>query len=186
MGDLGNAKTFGGIGAVLILIGLFTVPIISIVGLILAYIGVKNIAEYVNDPSITDNFKMSIILGIIALIALFIWPIIVIGGYGIGFTSFDFTGDPLAVFESVLVACLVTFIIMFIFFILHALYLKKSFDSIATKINVDMFRTTGLVYFIGAILIIIGIGFIILFIANILMIVAFFSIPEALPASKGS
>jgi uncharacterized membrane protein len=46
-----------------------------------------------------------------------------------------------------------------------------------------MFQTTGLLYLIGAALTIILVGFLILLIAEILQIVAFFSIPEQLPPS---
>ena len=81
---------------------------------------------------------------------------------------------------SLLALCLIILIVWIIFYILSAVYLKKSFDGIAQGTRVDMFKTTGLIYLIGAILIFIGIGFIILFIAQILMIVAFFSLPDQL------
>jgi len=45
-----------------------------------------------------------------------------------------------------------------------------------------MFRTTGLLFLIGAATLIVLVGFVILFIAAILQVVAFFSIPEQLPS----
>jgi len=47
-----------------------------------------------------------------------------------------------------------------------------------------MFRTTGLLFLIGAATLIVLVGFVILFIAAILQIVAFFSIPEQLPSQS--
>ena len=49
------------------------------------------------------------------------------------------------------------------------------------KLNVGTFHTTGLLYLIGAALTIIFVGLVIVFIAEILQIVAFFSIPEQMP-----
>ena len=55
----------------------------------------------------------------------------------------------------------------------------------ATKLNVPTFRTAGMLYFIGAILIIILVGFLLLFIAAILQIVAFFAIQEMMQTPQG-
>ena len=49
------------------------------------------------------------------------------------------------------------------------------------KLNVGMFHTTGLLYLIGAELTIIFVGLVTVFIAEILQIVAFFSISEQMP-----
>ncbi len=62
-----------------------------------------------------------------------------------------------------------------------AFFLKRSYDTVAMKLNVGMFHTTGLLYLIGAALTIIFVGLVIVFIAEILQIVAFFSIPEQMP-----
>ena len=58
MTDLGNAKMYGGIGALLLLIGFFIPfagPIISIVGLVLVFIAVKQISEVTKDHDIFQN-----------------------------------------------------------------------------------------------------------------------------------
>ena len=64
------------------------------------------------------------------------------------------------------------------------MYLRKSYNSIAKHTKVHLFRTTGLIYFIGAITLIIAIGIIIILVAKILEIVAYFSLPEKLPSTK--
>jgi len=64
-----------------------------------------------------------------------------------------------------------------------AIFLRRSYERIGVRLNVNMFQTTGLVYLIGAALTIVLVGFLILLIAEILQIVAFFSIPEQLPSS---
>ena len=50
-------------------------------------------------------------------------------------------------------------LVCYILIILGALFLRKSFDSIAERTKVDLFRTTGLVYLIGAVTTIFIIGF---------------------------
>jgi len=72
-------------------------------------------------------------------------------------------------------------IIGWIFILISALYLKKSYYSIAKYTKVHLFRTTGLVYFIGAITLIFVVGVFVIFIAKILEIIAFYSLPRKLP-----
>ncbi len=54
------------------------------------------------------------------------------------------------------------------------------------KLGVGMFSTTGLIYLIGAALTIVFVGVILLFVALILNIVAFFSIPDNLAGQPSS
>ena len=193
MSSLSSAKTLGGVGAILMLVSGFLFftgfigPIISIVGLILVYIGVKNISEVVNNPKIKSDFIISIVLSIIASAFIIIAPLLFLAGIAGGFTSV-FT-DPMnatTAAGSLLALCIIIIIVWIIFYILSAIYFKKSFDGIAQGTRTDMFRTAGLVYLIGAILIFIGIGFIILFIAQILIVVAFFSLPDQIqPMHQG-
>jgi len=63
-----------------------------------------------------------------------------------------------------------------------AIFLRRSYDKIGMRLNVNMFHTTGLLYLIGAALTIVIVGLLIVLIAEILQIVAFFSIPEQLPS----
>jgi len=75
-------------------------------------------------------------------------------------------------------AILLVFIVLWVTLILAMSCMKKSFEAIATKLNVSMFKTVATLYWIGALLTIVVIGLLVLFIGNILKIVAYFSIPE--------
>jgi uncharacterized membrane protein len=86
-------------------------------------------------------------------------------------------------FGTLIGGCIVALIVAWVFLILGTLYLRKSYNSIAEHTKVDLFKTTGLVYFIGAITLIVIIGIFILIIAKILEIVAFFTLPENLPGA---
>ncbi len=162
MSRLGDAKTLGGIGSILLLI-----PGINIVGYILILIATKYISDELGDKSIFDNMLYAVVAGIVgAAAAAFI----------------IFTGAVFGVFTfavSAIVGIIGALAIAWIALIFSALFIRRAYDTMATKLNVGTFRTTGLLYFIGAILIILLVGFLFLFVAAILQIVAFFSITEA-------
>lgn len=177
MASLSEAKTLGGVGSILILLGF--VPFLGIVGWILVLIAVKYIADTVGDQSVWDNMLYAVILAIIGIAAI---SLLIFLPFLFGFSLFpvDAVGfDPLALF--VLVPFLVGLVVGWIFALLSAIFLKRSFDSIAGHLSVPMFGTAAMLYLIGTILIIVVVGLFILFIAAILMIVAFFSIREEAP-----
>jgi len=66
-------------------------------------------------------------------------------------------------------------------YLASAVYIRRGFDSIGTKLNIGMFQTAGLVYLIGAALTIVLVGIVLVYVAWILFAVAFFSIPEQAP-----
>ena len=161
MGSLKDAKLLGGIGAILSLF-------IPIVGVILVLIAVKYISDVTNDRSIFNNMLIAIILVAIGSLAayLFILP-----------SLFVFISNPFAVLTYLIVALIIGFITL----VIGAIFLKKSFDRIAELVNVNHFKTAALLFLIGAILIIVLVGAFIILVAEIFMIVAFFSLPEELP-----
>ena len=198
MVDLKNAKLLGGIGSILMLVGAF-IPvagaILPFIGLILVVLAVHNIGTVTKDESIFKNYLLSFILQIVAVVA-FVAIMATAFGATFGFSLLEIqsfiesqTGvtDPTQIFGdigSLIGGCCLAVLIAWILMIISALFLKKSFTSIKEHTKVEMFGTTGLVYLIGAALLIIGIGGIILLIALILQIVAFFSLPDQPPGKK--
>jgi len=192
MAKVGQAKILGGIGALLSL--LVFVPtigfIIGIVGLILVFIAVKYIAEETKDHAIFQNYLMNFIFDIIAIgavIGIMIMSFGVAGGMswvnalqGKEFTDFDSFWSS---FGTIFIGCALAIVVAWVLLIIGALYLRKSYNSIADHTKVDLFKTTGLVNLIGAATLIIIIGVFIIIIARILEIVSFFSLPENLPTT---
>ena len=190
MSKIGQAKVLGGIGALLSL--LIFVPtigfIIGIVGLVLVFIAVKYIAEETKDHAIFHNYLMNFIFDIIAIGAVFgilLMAFGVSGGMswmnaiqGKEFTDFN---SVWSTFGTIFIGCALAFVVAWVMLIIGALYLRKSYNSIADHTKVDLFKTTGLVNFIGAATLIIVIGIFIIVIARILEIVSYFSLPENLP-----
>jgi len=190
MSDLGNVKTYGGVGALLMLIGAFIPyagPILSIVGLILVFIAVKSVSELTKDKEIFKNYLYHFIFSIISIVAIFI--IILIGFGAVGGFSWITSLQNIEIkdfatfweyFGGLIGYAILALLIGWILGIISAIYLRRSYNSIAKNTKVSLFRTTGTVYFVGAITTIILIGFIILFVARIIEIIAYFSLPDNL------
>ncbi len=62
--------------------------------------------------------------------------------------------------------------------IIASIFLRNGYTKIAEGTGTAMFSTMGQLYFFGALLSIILVGFIIILIAAILQIIAFFSLPN--------
>ena len=194
MGKLRDAKILGGIGAILLLLSF--IPFVSIIGIVLMFIAVKYISDETKDKDIFKNYLYSFIFNIIAIIAFVSVIIFVFIGIGFSFSNFNFQQftEP-AYFQDIiynnfapaiggLIGCGLAILIAYILLIIGALFLRKCYDGIANRTMVDLFKTTGLVNLIGAVTTIFLIGFIILFIARILEIASFFSLPDSLSKTK--
>ena len=192
MSNLGNAKILGGVGALLMLIGGFiaaTFGVLSFIGFILVFIAVKMIADEAKEKAIFDNYLYSFVASIIGFAALIAIALVVLANVG-GIQFFiDLQNmamsEPLEIWNTlqpVIFGALAGLIVFWIILVIAMLFFRKSFNLIAEKTGVKWFATTGLLFFIGTILAIILIGFIVLIVAMILEIVAFFSLPDKLPA----
>ncbi|MHB8567526.1 MAG: DUF996 domain-containing protein [Nitrososphaerales archaeon] len=181
MGSLSQAKTLGGIGSILLLLTFVPTAgvVLGIVGFILTLIAVKNISDAVVDASIFKNMLISVILSIVGLVVGFLVVFSAIFSL-VGLRSLGTSGTvtPSAGVMAAVISILVGLVVVWIFYFISAFFLRKSYNGIASKLNVGMFRTAGLLYLIGAALTIILVGFILIFVAQILLIVAFFSIPD--------
>jgi len=60
-----------------------------------------------------------------------------------------------------------------------SIFIRRSYGSIASKLHAGMFGTAGLLFLIGAATTILLVGFVILFVAQILLAVAFFSLKDS-------
>lgn len=183
MASVVQAKTLGGVGSILVL--LLFVPtvgfILAIVGFILMLIAVKYISDALKDSSIFSNILIAIVL---AIVGVAIGGVVVLGsvfrfvGLG-GFAGFTPGNTPVPSNVFGLIGGIIAgLVVVWIMLIIAAYFQRKSYYVIAARLDVGMFRTAALVFLIGAALTIVLIGFLFLVIAQILFIVAFFSIRE--------
>jgi uncharacterized membrane protein len=173
-------RTLAGVGAILLTIGSLFPPL-ALVGIIILLVALKGLSEYYNEQGIYRDALYGVVFGIIG-----------IGAAIVLFVSFFFRMrmsrivspspliSPLNMQSFRMLFGLILILgVMFLFFLLEAIFLRKSFDRLAAKAGERMFETAGLLLLIGAVLTIVLVGFIILFAAWIVAAVAFFSLRTA-------
>jgi uncharacterized membrane protein len=188
----------GGIGALLLVISPLTFVagafggLLGLVGLILVLIAMKGLSDHYMEAGIFNNSLYGVIISIIGVVvflaALFVTAISFFSDY-LGVDLSTAFSDPTA-FSSIdwvniltfsdvmdfVTGIIISVVVLFIFAIIAAIFYRKSLTSLAERSGVGLFGTAGLLLLIGAVLTIIAIGFIIIWIALILLLVAFFQI----------
>jgi len=188
---LSQAKTLGGLGSILVIMSL--VPrlglILGFVGFILELIAIKYISEFLADNSIFNNMIVSVLASIAGLILALIFIIAVVFSF-IGLSGIQWVPNvgpsmPSDVKTSnavgLLFGILAGLAVVWVCFVISAIFRRRSYNAIGTKLGVRLFETVALLYLIGAVTTVILVGFLILLLAEVLQIVAFFSIPELPP-----
>lgn len=190
--DLDVSKNLGGIGAILLVIGALGflgtgyAGILSLVGIILVLIAMKGLADYYNEGGIFNNALygfLTTIVGVVASVAVLVISVL----FALTTLAIDWTNPTewttvvqdftdFSALWTLIGSIIAALVVAFVFAIITAIFYRKSLNLLATKSGVNMFSTAGLLLLIGAVLTIIVIGFIIIWIAFILLAVGFFSI----------
>jgi uncharacterized membrane protein len=185
----------GGVGSILVLLSFvpFVGFIFGLAGLVMVLLAVKRISEAVNDREIFHNVLMAVIVQIvgsaisvfvvIGSFFAFVGSQVMMAPFG---SSFDGFGGPgilgANAVMAVLGSLLAGLIAMWIILIIAARFLRKGYEGIADKTGTETFRKVGRWYYYGTWLAIVLVGFVLILIAAILQIVAFFSLPESPPS----
>jgi uncharacterized membrane protein len=196
MATLQEAKIFGGIGTILMLIGgviPYVGPAVNILGLVLVLIAVKTISDITKDTQIFNDFLLYFIINILT-IAVMIGVTFLVFDAIEGFSFFqNLNNGQITNFPSfwnsvgsLVYACVIGLFIGWILTIIGALYFKRSYHRIAKHTDIELFKTAGTVYFVGALTLIILVGFLIIFIAKIIEIIAYFSLPDSTSKSPSN
>jgi uncharacterized membrane protein len=165
--------------------------VLGIVGFVLMLVAIKNISDVVADRSIFNNMLVAVGLAIAGIVTV---TLVVVGSVlrFVGMNAFNFgpdfnpatvpAGDWIGLIGSVVLGLCAVWVMMLI----SAIYVRRSYRSISHKLGVNMFKTAGLMYLIGAATTILLVGFLLLFVAQILVVAAFLSIEEkpAIPVGQ--
>ena len=194
-----TSKNLGGVGAILMFIGVlpWIAPygwLIALVGLILAMIGFKGLADYYKEAGVFNNALYGLIAGIVGgviavgvvilsvLTSLKDFLYTVYPGWngdwsalsGLTPDTSNLSLDAMVPFLTGLFAAL---LILWIFAIIGFYFVRRSLTSLSAKSGVGLFSTAGLLMLIGAVLIIaVGIGLLLIWIAMLLLAIAFFQL----------
>jgi uncharacterized membrane protein len=188
MGTLSQAKTFGGVGSILVLLAFIPTVgwVLSVAGLILTLLAVKYIADAVHDNTIFNNALIGYLVSIVGIIVVGVaLAAYILSLVGLGAITSGTAGATTGGVVGILTGLIVFLVVVWILLVVSGYFIRKTYYAVSTKLNVSMFQTAGLVFFIGAILTIVLIGFLVLIIAQILLLVAFFSIPDTVPSGPG-
>ena len=190
---LESNKTLGGVGALLMVIGPFLgayTGVLGLIGLILVLIALKGLSDHYNEGGIFNNALygaiIAIIGGVVTVAVIVVTALDLLSDLGIEISAWSdwaalqhidwealVTWDILRPHIAVVIGSLV---VLFVFVVVAAIFSRRSLTILSAKTGVNMFSTTGLLMLIGAVLTIIAVGFILLWVALILLTVAFFSI----------
>jgi len=206
---LESSKNLGGVGALLMFIGIFpyinTFGIVELIGAILLLVALHGFASYYKEQGIFNNAIYGIIAGIVGVVVavaigiLIVLPSIkdfllkIYPSWNGNWSSLSSLSSMTPVTKNIgfsdivpfITAAIVIFLILWIFAIIAAFFVRRSLKQLSTKSNFGLFSTTGLLLLIGAVLIIIfGIGVILMWIATLILAIAFFTMKpqEAQPS----
>jgi uncharacterized membrane protein len=189
MATISQVKTLGGVGSILVL--LTPAPsvgwILGIAGFILILFAVKQISDIFNDSSIFNNMLIAILLAIVGVI---VGGLVVVGSFfrfigqnnlaGPDYFGQNFNAStiPVGDWAALITTVLAGLAVIWVLFLVSAIFIRRSYSSIATRLSVHMFATAGLLYLIGAATTIVLVGFLLILVSQILLAIAFFSINE--------
>ncbi len=173
------SKTLAGEGAVMLLLSM--VPyvgwVLGIVGVVLLLKGMKELSYYYQDETIYKNSLTGVKYYVIALVAAAVAVVAMVLGVASA-TGFQFTED-LFVFTTGfgvgLVAFIVGIVVAFVFYVLAATHLRRTFNTLAEKSGDASLATAGTLLWWGSIFTIILVGLILIFIAWIFATIGFFT-----------
>ncbi len=193
-------RTLGGIGALLLFLGVFpyinTFGIVDLIGAILVLVALHGFANIYNEKGIFTNAIYAIGIGIVGVVAAAAIGFAVVlpsikdfllkiypswnGSWSSLQSLSSMTPNTTNITSSdilpFIAAAIVIVVILWIFAILAAFFLRRSLKQLSAKTSVGLFSTAGLLILIGAVLIIIfGIGALLMWIGALILAIAFFT-----------
>ena len=199
--NLKTSKTLGGIGAILLVISVLPyisqLGIIGFIGAILVLVALYGFARVYKESGIFSNALYGILAGIVGVVLAVV--------IGIAVVLPNITGFLLKVFPSwngdwqtlsslsgmvpntsnigfgdiipFITAAILVIATLWVFGIIATFFVRRSLVQLSAKTNVGLFSTTGTLLLIGAVLVIVlGLGLLLMWIAALILAIAFFRI----------
>ena len=172
------SKTLAGEGAILLLLSLVPTVgwVLGIIGIVLLLKSMKEFSYYYQDESVYQNSWTGLKYYIVALVAVAVAIATIVLGIGFA-TAFNFENfvPTITAGVGIVVVAITGFVVAFVFYVLAASNLKKTFYTLAEKSGESNLKTAGDLLWIGSILTIIGVGLLLILIAWIFATIGFFS-----------
>jgi len=179
--NISTQKMLGGIGYILILMGWMPRigTFLSLVGTALWFISMYQLSNILRKPSIFRKVSIFLILGITSMVTAFAFAIMAGIMAGVSLSA-SVRGETGAILGLGLVAA-ITIIVTYAIIVVSAHFYREAYDILAQATTQNLFKMGGLLFFIGAITIILfGLGLLLIIVSNIVLAVAFFKAPSEL------
>jgi len=204
--SLGRAKVLGLLGSIFmltgVLLGAFLVFVIGVfavlvnlavwlAGLILVYTALIEVSTATGDRGIRSHYAVSLAVRLPG-VASITTALVLARGFWLSairplLHSLRYSEPPATAEHSrLLVLALLLFVAGYVLEVVGTYYLRKSYILVRNRTGVDFFDIASLLYFIGAVLLIVLVGSVIQFIGLILEIAAWASLPEHFGAGAAS
>ena len=169
--DLWDIKLLGGIGSIFLLF-------FPLAGLVLILIALKKFAEETKREAIFRDFLVATAIALAYMFAVFLlWILLFIH-------SASGANPP----QEPAIAIFFLFILFLTWIAgtISASYARRSFEALAQVSGESLFSSAGKLFSLGAILLIILVGSILIFIGEVYSIVAFFTLPDKMAIEEGT
>ncbi len=184
--NISTQKMLGGIGSILIAIGwvLSWVPgmgvllnIVGLAGLVLWLISLYQLSNMLKKSDIFRKALIGFILQIVGLVMAVLFGATV--GAILGAALSSPRGDGIDAILGFVFGFIIGFIVAYPFNVIGSYFYKRAYDILALATAQNLFKTAGLLIFIGAITtILFGLGLLLIFVGYIVLAVAFFTAPN--------
>jgi len=170
--SLDQAKVLGGIGFMLTLLGLLPVygTVLVVAGWLLVLYALTQVSDAAHDSSIFNYGIIGAVLSVVGSIGLrFVLGVSIFGSIVSGLSNlagYSIINNLLLLWVNAIVA---------------SIFLYMAFKRTSIQFNIGLFNAGALVYLIGEALTIILVGFLIAVVGQIILAIAFFSLPESVP-----
>lgn len=206
--NIQSSKTLGGIGATLIfagVIGFFANPFvsaISLVGAIFLLAALNGLANILNDTNIFSNalygFIVAFVGGIVAASAMFVVILNNLADlFRVFYPSWDGDWSTIPSLQGLtpnmnvawtdiaplISGFLIVAVIVWVAAIIAAFFMRRSLNRLSIKSNHALFSTAGILLLIGAFLTIVLVGLVLMWIAVLILAIAFFTMKPQLQAT---
>jgi|YNPBryulayer2012_1023412.scaffolds.fasta_scaffold21158_2 uncharacterized membrane protein len=174
--NISTQKMLGGIGYILMLLswmpGIIGI-LLSLVGFVLWFISMYQLSNILRKPTIFQKVLISFILSIVGAVIAFAFGLMAL--IPLFVSPKNETGAILGVGLGVVVAIIVGYAIV----IAISYFYKEAYEILAQATAHNLFKIGGILFFIGAITIILfGLGLLLIVVSNVVLAVAFFTAPN--------
>ncbi|MCW3984054.1 MAG: DUF996 domain-containing protein [Candidatus Bathyarchaeota archaeon] len=200
-------KILGGIGAILMFIGILPVAnfygILELIGAVLILAALYGLSGHFHESGIFKNAVIGVLAGVVGAVLAFVILVAVVlanissflyqlypgwdGSWASlsgmtadtsQFTSGNFDYSTLV---PLVTGALAVLVILWVFAIVGTFFIRRSLKQVSAKSGVGLFGTAGTLLLAGAFLTIIGFGLLLMWIAALLLAIAFFQLKQAEP-----